>query len=154
MGVGKTTAGRCLAERLDVPFLDLDQVVERASGRTVPDIFQTDGEIAFRQQETSALREVLAGEPVVLALGGGTLHHANNRMEICSTADLVCLDMPFAEIQERIVASDGGRPLWSQGELLFQNRLAGYRQSQHCINVSGLTVNQVVDSIERVLSCA
>lgn len=72
---GKTTLGRALHERTGVRFVDLDQAVERSAGMTVPEIFATQGETAFRALEAEALEHVCAlyaGHDAVVACGGGT----------------------------------------------------------------------------------
>ncbi len=71
MGSGKTTVGRLLAARLGWRFADLDDSIEELLGRSVPQIFAEQGEAAFRAAELDALRELLAGSRVVIALGGG-----------------------------------------------------------------------------------
>jgi shikimate kinase len=154
MGVGKTTAGRGLAERLGVGFLDLDTAIERAACRTVSEIFSIEGEPAFRQHETQALRCALQGEPKVLALGGGTLHHGTNCIEVRTHADIVCLGMPFHEIQVRLGTTDMGRPLWSARKTLYAERIDMYRRAGTYIDVSGLTPESVLDRIEEAVSCA
>ena len=72
MGAGKSTVGHLLAERLGVPFADVDAVIEQRAGRTISSIFADDGEPVFRQLEEATTVELL-GEPGVLALGGGAV---------------------------------------------------------------------------------
>ena len=71
MGAGKTTVGRLLAANLGIPFTDSDHVIEGRAGKPVPRIFSDDGEPAFRQLEHEVIADLLNGEDMVLALGGG-----------------------------------------------------------------------------------
>ena len=77
MGCGKSSVGRRLSELLCCPFMDLDSVIEEREGRSIPEIFASDGEAAFRRMEKEALLNVIAQpvgeECLVLALGGGTV---------------------------------------------------------------------------------
>ena len=70
-GAGKSTVGRCLAERLDYRFVDLDEEVERLAGRTIREIFATDGEARFREWEAAASERQDQVGRTVLAAGGG-----------------------------------------------------------------------------------
>jgi len=80
MGTGKSTVGKRVAATLGRPFLDSDELIEHATGRTVRQIWRTDGESAFRVLETDALRGALASEPpAVIAAAGGVVLSAANR---------------------------------------------------------------------------
>jgi shikimate kinase len=80
MGSGKTTVGKLLAARLHRPFVDSDAVVEARTGRTVREIFEADGEAAYRPLETDALLDALASpEPAVIAAAGGVVLSPVNR---------------------------------------------------------------------------
>ena len=72
MGVGKSTIGALLAERLHWPFIDLDTTIEAGQGTTIREMFENSGEPFFRQIEHVALLEASKAEPAVIALGGGT----------------------------------------------------------------------------------
>lgn len=78
MGCGKTTLGEVLARQMGVPFIDLDEYIERQQGMTIVEIFAREGEERFRQLETAALGEVAAMDGVIIACGGGTPCHCNN----------------------------------------------------------------------------
>jgi shikimate kinase len=82
MGAGKTTVGRALADRLGWEFVDSDRQVEDRAGRTVADIWRTDGEQGFRHLEREALQDALAAtaeRPTVIAAAGGTVLDPRNR---------------------------------------------------------------------------
>lgn len=78
MGCGKTTLGEVLAQQMGVPFIDLDEYIERQQGMTIVEIFAREGEERFRQLEAAALGEVAAMDGVIIACGGGTPCHGNN----------------------------------------------------------------------------
>jgi shikimate kinase len=86
MGVGKSTVGRRLAKELDRPFADLDEQVELAEGRTIPTLFRTGGEPAFRAAEAAALADLVARpSPLVIAAGGGVVTGEGNRRLLAET---------------------------------------------------------------------
>ena len=76
MGSGKTTVGKVLADFLGCPFMDLDDLIVKKAGKSIPEIFTEDGEAAFRQLEARLLRQTVekyTENTVVLALGGGAV---------------------------------------------------------------------------------
>lgn len=75
MAAGKTSVGRALAARLGVPFADLDALIVRDAGRSIPEIFRLEGEPAFREREAAALSRAIAQQVGVLSLGGGAPMH-------------------------------------------------------------------------------
>ncbi|MFJ4850222.1 MULTISPECIES: shikimate kinase [unclassified Streptomyces] len=109
MGVGKTTVGELLAERLGVSCRDTDADIVEAEGRPISDIFVEDGEEHFRALEARAVRAALAEHPGVLALGGGAVLDADTR-GLLAGLPVVFLDMDVAEAVKR-VGLDAARPL-------------------------------------------
>ena len=79
MGAGKTSIGRRLAARLGLPFRDADAEIELAAGCTIPELFARYGERAFRDGERRVIRRLLAGDPLVLAFGGGAFMDPETR---------------------------------------------------------------------------
>src|SRR5256885_16375788 len=97
MGVGKTTVGSLLAERLGRPFFDTDAYVEESSGRRVDDFFLAGQEADFRRLEAEAVAELLDRGAPVIALGGGALLHAGSRALLPQKAPLVHLPPPWRQ---------------------------------------------------------
>ena len=110
MGSGKSTVGRLLAERLGVPFADADEHIERTAGRTIPAIFEQDGEAAFRELEAAAIARLLDGDAGVLALGGGALRGATATL-VRERATVVWLDVPADVAWTRVRPDSARRPL-------------------------------------------
>lgn len=69
---GKTTLGQALCDRLNIPFIDLDLYIEQKAGKTVKEIFDEQGEDAFREMERASLKELAGTTDVIVACGGGT----------------------------------------------------------------------------------
>jgi shikimate kinase/3-dehydroquinate synthase len=110
MGSGKSTVGRLLAELLGVPFADADEEIERAAGRAIPDIFETDGEGAFREVEAAAIARLLEGDAGVLALGGGALRGATATL-VRERSTVIWLDVTADVAWERVRPESARRPL-------------------------------------------
>jgi shikimate kinase len=108
-GAGKTTVGTLVAAQLALPFLDTDQAIEAAAGKSVADIFIEDGEEHFRALEREAVRAALAEHPGVLALGGGAVLAEQTRA-VLRGAPVVALEVTLTDAVARVgLARD--RPL-------------------------------------------
>lgn len=86
MGAGKTTIGRRVAARLDLPFADVDVEIEKAAAQTIPEIFAEHGEAYFRDGERRVISRLLGDGPQVLATGGGAFMNAETRAAIARSA--------------------------------------------------------------------
>lgn len=82
MGSGKTSVGRVLAKKLDVPFVDSDEEIERASSYKIAELFARFGEVYFREKETQVLLRLLRNEPHILSTGGGAWMNHTNRVNL------------------------------------------------------------------------
>lgn len=110
MGVGKSTVGRRLAQRVDLPFIDGDEAIETAARMTVSDIFGQLGEAEFRAGEARVMRRLLDGPPIVLATGGGAVLYPGTRALMKERATTVWLRAELPVIAARVQRRDT-RPL-------------------------------------------
>jgi len=153
MGAGKSTLGRRLAKRLRVPFYDMDEEIERTSGKKIHELFEADGEDSFRAIETELLRGILKREPGVVATGGGTFARSENRELIRSGGLSVWLDAPTDVILER-GAQETHRPLWTSPEAvkaLLDERLPVYRQADVHFRMESVTPEEAASRLDDLL---
>lgn len=140
MGAGKTTVGRLLAERLGLPFADLDSEIERRSGLTIRELFERHGEPTFRTVEAESLRALCAGPESVVATGGGTPTFDDSLRLLKAAGITVFLNPPFATIVERVgVQGKADRPLFrdeTQLWELYRHRLPVYRTADLSVDVT------------------
>ena len=110
MGAGKSTIGRRLAARLNLPFVDADTEIEAAAGMTIPEIFELHGEPHFRDGEARVIARLLDGGPSVLATGGGSFMREETRRRVAEKAVSIWLKAD-PEIILRRVKRRADRPL-------------------------------------------
>jgi shikimate kinase len=147
-GAGKSTVAPLLANRLGVgSFVDLDRVIERRRGCTVAEIFDTDGEAAFRRLESDALAEALDGPPVVIATGGGIVLDHGNRALLRAGATVVWLRATPAHLAGRLADTNEARPLLSGDAEFALHRLAEEREALYS-EVADLVID--VDGVDPV----
>lgn len=111
MGVGKTTVGQALAKRLNRKFIELDSLIEQKAGKSIPAIFQQDGEIAFREMEIEAIKEISQMENIVIACGGGVVLNQINVDRLKQKSVIVYLTASPATLLKRILNERDKRPL-------------------------------------------
>lgn len=164
MASGKSTVGPRVAKRLGLSFVDLDDVIEQDAERTIPAIFEAEGESGFRQREAEALRRVAQRDDVVVALGGGTFVDAGNRRVALQHGTVVYLDVPPDVILSRVaeeaahrplLQDDAGRPLAPDAmeaaiRQLLGTRRPAYETATHGVDAAApprTVVERVVDAV-------
>ncbi|MEK9671081.1 MAG: shikimate kinase [Rhodospirillaceae bacterium] len=116
MGAGKSSVGRVLSGRLELPFVDSDDEVERAAGCSIEDIFEIYGEAAFRDVEARVLRRLLRAPVKIIATGGGAYMNPKTRDRIARAGVSVWLRADLDTLDRRTHRRQAGRPLLKQGD--------------------------------------
>ena len=168
MGSGKTTVGKVLADFLGCPFMDLDDLVVKKAGKSIPDIFAQDGEPAFRQLEAQVLRKTVekyAESTAVLALGGGAVLAPSSAALLHEKTVCIYLRASLDTLLARLAGETAGRPLLQEipdqvGDDVMPGpdrasvsaRLASrepiYEKTAHVvIDTDGLSPDEVADEI-------
>ena len=152
MGSGKTTVGKVLADFLGCPFMDLDDLVVKKAGKSIPDIFAQDGEPAFRELEAQILRKTVAKyaeSTAVLALGGGAVFAPASAALLREKTVCIYLRASLDTLLARLAGETAGRPL---ADASLADRLADrepiYEKTAHVIvDTDGLSPDEVADEI-------
>ena len=153
MGCGKSTIGVRLAKALDVPFTDMDTYITEQAGRSIPEIFEQDGEAYFRDLETQAVRDLSVREGVI-ACGGGAMLREINAKIAAESGIVLFLDVPFRTCYLRIANTD--RPIVRRStrqELydLYQKRRGIYKRHSTLCVVAIHSPTQTVQEIQELL---
>ena len=111
MGAGKTVVGKALAKRLNREFVELDSLIEQRAGKSIPDIFEQDGEIAFRELEIEVTKEVSRNKNLVIACGGGLVLNKINIDRLRKESIIVYLTASPGVLLKRTSNDGGERPL-------------------------------------------
>ena len=114
MGAGKTSVGKCLAQRLDLRFIDADDEIVKAAGCTIPEIFDVYGEKAFRDVEERIIERLIGEGQIVLATGGGAYMASSTRSYIKTHAISVWLRADLRTLVDR-TSRRRSRPLLNAG---------------------------------------
>lgn len=154
MGSGKSTVGRALAARLARVFVDTDSEVERLAGRSISDLFATEGESGFRRRETAVLLG-LRGSRAVIALGGGAVLDPRNRGILSELGTLVWLDAGVKTLASRVegaedrplLAGMSGEDRASRLSSLLEQRREAYATASIRVETDGRSVDEVCDAV-------
>ena len=162
MGSGKTTVGKVLADFLGCPFYDLDALVVKKAGKSIPEIFADGGEAAFRTLEAKVLRQAVekyAESTAILSLGGGTLGTPASARLVAEKTTCIYLRASVDTLAARLAPEAAGRPLL-RGAPDLRERIAAllagredvYASTAHVtVDTDGLSPEQIADEI--VISC-
>ncbi len=154
MGVGKTAVGKALAKKLNRKFAELDLLIERKAGKPIPEIFQQDGEVAFRELEIEVTGEIAKEKYLVIACGGGVVLNRINIDRLREESRIVYLTASPRVILKRISGDGGERPLLKgdnpsstiQGLLRFRKPFYE-RATDIKIDTSRLDIDSVAEQI-------
>jgi shikimate kinase len=152
MGAGKSTVGPLVARRLGWEFVDLDDEIEAATGRTAAEIFATDGEAAFRAAERAAAERVCRHEGLVLATGGGAFTVPETRLALQHGALTVWLRCEIDTLLARIPA-DGSRPL-AANRATIRPLLVGREPSYALADLTVDTTRTAPAEVARIVAAA
>ena len=156
MGCGKSSVGRRLANAIDVPFVDADDEIEKAAGKTITDIFADYGEAHFRDRESRIIERILNDGPQVLATGGGAFMRADTRQFISDAGLSVWLKAELPVLMNRVLRRDN-RPLLKEGDpeakmkALMQERYPVYAKADITVESRNTSHDVVVREIIREL---
>ncbi len=156
---GKTVVGEILAQRLGCDFVDIDEVIASEEGKSIADIFKEDGEAAFRNLETAALKEALSGDNRVIACGGGIVLREENATLLREHSIVVWLAATPRTCTERMRADEQmgvkrpsltGAPPVEEIELLLAKRIPLYEKVHYRrIDTDAISPRQVAERIKR-----
>jgi len=156
MGCGKTSIGRKLAARLNTDFIDLDDYIERNAGKSIREIFETDGEDQFRSYEHKSLMDLNNIDNIIVATGGGAPCFSGNMDLINESGLSIYIEMDPLSLANRLKNSTTERPLISgksEEELLefiktsLQQREKTYKKSKITIQGLNLSLNLILKKI-------
>jgi len=156
MGSGKSTVGPHLARRLERPFVDLDDVIEADAGRSVAEIFSSEGEAGFRERESRCLQRALERAGSVVAVGGGAPMRDENWARIRSGNTVVALMAEPGELARRLNGASA-RPLLRPGApsviaSLLPSRLSRYLEADLVVKTDGIDPVEVAAEVHDRLS--
>lgn len=157
MGTGKTVVGKLLAKKLGREFLELDEIIEEKEECSIKEIFEKKGEPYFRKLEKEAVKEVSQKKAVIISTGGGAIVDEENFENLKRNGILVCLEASPDVILTRTKGLKS-RPLINVSdpkkkiEELLEKRKPFYKKADSCINTDSLSVEQVVEKIQKKLN--
>jgi shikimate kinase len=156
MGCGKSAVGRRLAVKLDLPFVDSDEEIERAAGCSIEDIFEIYGEAEFRALESRVIDRLLESGPMVLATGGGAFMNEHIRAQILQATTTIWLKADLDILFER-TSRRTTRPLLNVGDprqtlkKLIDERYPVYAKAHIIVETDNEALDHTVDKVMTAL---
>ncbi len=156
MGAGKSTTGKCLAELLGYSFVDLDHEIVANEGRSIADIFASQGEEYFRDCESRLLAGLSKEAKTVYATGGGIVQRETNRAMMREKGIVIYLNARWDTLRERLYQSED-RPLvnqdkgWDTVAQLWRNRQNLYQEADFIVVTDGRKPFEVASDIVNIL---
>lgn len=154
MGVGKTAVGEILAKITGMNYVDIDKIIVERAGKTIPEIFEEDGELVFREIERAVTHEVARLDGQIIACGGGTVLDDENLASLRRASKMVLLNAEPEIILERVEKDEDKRPLLTADDKLgriqslLKARESGYiRAADIVVSTSKKTPRQVAEEI-------
>ena len=160
MGAGKSTLAKKLAHTLGWKSIDLDGIIEKERGMTIAEIFEQNGEAAFREMERKVLDQIIDQEKVIVAVGGGTPCFHGNDSHMKASGLCVWLDAPLPMLASRLIHSKEKRPL-IKGldepqilvtlETLYEKRSDNYAKAHLIISINQMNVQQSTKMLTSII---
>lgn len=156
MGTGKSTVGKILAKRMNRTWIDIDQRIEEQQKRKISEIFEKDGEAAFRAMEKAMVREVAIGRSLVITTGGGAVVDEENLRHLKNSGLLIALTAAPETIYQRVKKTTH-RPMLKSGDLMTEiktllgKRAPFYAKADMTFTTDKKTATQVAIEILGVL---
>jgi shikimate kinase len=156
MGAGKSSVGKILSERLAAEFVDVDERIEEAAGKSIGEIFASSGEETFREMERAAVLDAVSAPGRVVAAGGGAFVDEENRRALKAYAPVFFLEVSVESVLERL-SGDLSRPLFAgekdAGTLreLMERRRPTYETADFRVTTDNRTVREIADRILSLL---
>lgn len=160
MGTGKSTIAKLVAEKLDKEYIEMDDVIVELAGKSIPAIFEDEGEIVFREYEIQTCKKLSKNKNTVISCGGGIILNKINLDYLNLSSVIICLDATPEVIYKRTM-KDGKekRPLLSNPNPMKSiNDLLEYREPLYeratdlHIETSDLSINEVIDKVIKIYS--
>ena len=157
MGAGKTSLGKRLAKKFNLPFLDSDAEIEKAAGCTIADIFAQFGEEEFREGERRVIERIFAGERAVVATGGGAFMDPRIRALVRTHAVSIWLRADLDTLVKRTTKRRGERPLLKTGdprdilEKLMAQRYPVYGEADSIVDVGDEPLPETCERVYKTI---